>query len=354
VALSNSEDEAVVVAPKLDGLVSGSGNEPVSARGDVETSHLSLSTVDDPDRTSVVGVPVGDFEVTAASQVLRLVGVEEDVPENGRFEHSVDPETLLGVPDNARAVSRRGNGLDSRRVADDGGDHAPMLLHGVKHALVGVGDLPDPDPSVSSSTDDPPRGASVVVVADAKGGAALGVSLVNDEPELAGLGVEGTDLSVAPGAHDGATTRGKVNGVAGEVRDLDPQKFLTKPGVPDANVLGGGGDEKVGAIAGELDVVDLSIMAGAAELWLERLHVDIVPLAKVGSGVETNAGWGDTETRDTSSELGPVLGDAVKERVEELDGTVSSSSKDVGVAGGRVEDAGNTLDSLAEPVPGVV
>ena len=75
-ALPDSKDEPIVIAPELDGLVSRSGDELVSTRGDVKTRHLGFSSVDDPNGATVVGVPVGNLEVTAASQVLGLVRVD--------------------------------------------------------------------------------------------------------------------------------------------------------------------------------------------------------------------------------------------------------------------------------------
>lgn len=51
--------------------------------------------------------------------------------------------------------------------------------------------------------DKPPRRANVVIVCQGQGGSALGVGIRDDELELAGLRVEGADLSVAPAGHDG-------------------------------------------------------------------------------------------------------------------------------------------------------
>lgn len=86
---------------------------------------------------------------------------------------------------------------------------------------------------------------------------------------------------------------------------LDAQEFLPKGGVPHADVGHGAGDEEVGAIGREDDVVHPREVAGAPELRF-HVHRDPVPFA-LGADTHVMIGGKAKKRQDTTRLLVFVL-----------------------------------------------
>lgn len=185
---------ALVVAPDLNNLVFTTRDEVFSSSGDGKSVDLSLGgAVQHADSLGIVAVPVGDLAVGAGGEELRLIRVVHNSLKHGRLEHAHNTGVGNNVPNNDGTVVRAGDSLSVVAVNIDLVNTATVLLKGAFHDLGLAADSPDADLSLLATGDD-----SLAVVGGLEGGNSVVVSVVNSVEELAGLGQEGSNLTIGP------------------------------------------------------------------------------------------------------------------------------------------------------------
>lgn len=233
---------ALIVAPDLNNLVFTTGDEVLSSSGDGKSVDLALGgAVQHADGLGIVAIPVGDLAVGAGGEELRLIGVVHNSLKHRGLEHAHNTGVGNNVPNNDGAVVRAGDSLSVVAVNINLVDTAAVLLKRALHDLGLAADSPDADLSLLATGDD-----SLAVVGGLEGSNSVVVSVINSVEELAGLGQEGSDLTIGPTGQDGFAVRDEGNAVALKAGNLDSEELLAGEGVPDTDVVEGAGGEQLG------------------------------------------------------------------------------------------------------------
>ena len=277
--------DALIVVPELDLLVFSSTDKVLTSRGDSESVKLTtVGAVEHTDGLAIEAVPVSHFAVRSASEELRLIWVVDQLLEHGRLEEAHDSSVRVQIPNDARSVEGSRNGLRIGGVDADVVDTGSVLFEGALHDLGLHADSPDADFTFHATGDD-----ALAVVGWGEGRNSVVVSVVDGVIEFAGLGQEGSDLSVGPSGEDALSICHEMDGVALESWHFDTEKLLTSRTVPDTDVVQGASSEELRVASWESNIVDSLVMASVSQLRSNGGRVAPVDGGHRGSREEVGA-----------------------------------------------------------------
>ena len=233
--------ETFIIPPETHHLILATAHKVLSLPGNSQGINLTLlAAIEHTYRLSIKRRPVSDLLIAPRRQELALLRVIHHRLLEIRFLHRVDPGEALEIPYNPGAVRGDRNrvlviGLDLDVV-----DFLLVLLERVDHGLGELADAPDPYLSFLATGDDP--GA---VAGAGHGGDPVDMGVVDDVHLLPGLGVESTDLAIAPAGDDALAVPHEADGVALAVGIVDTEELCAVLGVPDTDVIKGASSKHI-------------------------------------------------------------------------------------------------------------
>jgi len=226
--------DSLIVVPELDDLVFSSGDKVLAFGIDGESVDFSRGGgIEHADGLAIEAVPVGDLAVRSGGQELRLIWVEDDLLELGRFKEALQSDVLEEVPDDAGSVVRGRHSLGVVSGHLNVGDSSSVLLKRALHDLGLSADSPEADLTFHASRND-----SGAVVGWLESGYAVVVGVVDGVVQLSRLWKEGSDLAIVPTRDDALTIWVELDRVALEAWNLNSEELLSSLGVPDTDVVG--------------------------------------------------------------------------------------------------------------------